>query len=124
MQAKPVQIAIIVIGLIVGVVGITLAISKNGTPETANSIMLVDVRTGQLYKVSTSGKTVLVPAKHPETGERSLIRVGFDETQDGYYISPRHMSLLQDLKGEMIGIDRSTGRIDIPSDSVSKPLPN
>lgn len=47
--------------------------------QMADSMMMVDVQTGQLYEVDVSGQRgVLIPARHPETNEVALLPV-FDE---------------------------------------------
>ena len=122
MKAKPVQIAIIVIGLLVGIVGIVLAVSKNSAPKTANSVMLVDMKTGELFKASTVGKTLVLPMKNPDTGERTMMRVEFDAEKDGYFLSAHHMDMLSSIQGELIGVDRQTGKVSVNADIKPKTL--
>ncbi len=119
MQAKPVQIAVIVIGLLIGVVGIVLAVSKSGSPQTAASVMLVDVTTGEMFDAGTKKRTLVLPMEHPETGANTLMRVGYDEARDGYYIDPRHMKSLEQVEGEVVRVDLDSGRVEV--DDSSKP---
>ncbi len=56
--------------------------------EFSNRVMLVDVKTGQIYAVDSSNKTITVPARHPETGERTLFPVEREEKGE-WRIDPR-----------------------------------
>lgn len=123
MQAKPVQIAVIVIGLLVGVVGIVLAVSKGSSPKTAPSVVLLDLATGDIYEASTTNRTLVMPAKSPDTGERTLMRVHFDEELDAYAIPTRYFSMLEDIEGSTVEIDMQTGKVDIDISQDMKKLP-
>lgn len=123
MKAKPVQIAIIVIGLIVGVVGIVMAMGKHSSPRTASEVVLVDMKTGELFEASTRKRTLVLPAKNPDTGERSLMRVHFDEEQDAYVISGHYLDMLKEIEGITVPVDMETGKVDVDIDAKLKTLP-
>ncbi|MEM8758200.1 MAG: hypothetical protein AAGF47_10525 [Planctomycetota bacterium] len=108
--AKPWQIALIVLGVLGGVAGIVFAMSSGSGPKMANSMVLVDVETGQLYRVNVNNRSVITPKEHPETGRRTLHRV--IEEDGEYRISGRRLGGLRD--DELVNedaIDLSSGRI-------------
>lgn len=113
MQSKPVQIAIIVIGLLIGVVGIALALRGSGAPKTAPSVLLVDVTTGERFEAGTKKRTLVLPMTHPETGMDTLMSVHYDEERDGYFIDQRMMDTLQYVEGEPTRVDMDSGKVEI-----------
>lgn len=120
MKAKPVQIAIIVVGLIVGVVGIVLAMRSNAGPDLADKMFLVDVRTGDLFAVSTRGRSVILPYRHPETNEPTLLPANYDETDSTWYLKTRYLGAMKDIKQASDKIDPQSGRLTIASDAKPK----
>ncbi len=120
MQAKPVQIAIIVIGLLVGIGGIVLALSKNAGPDIAGKMILVDVKTGDLFAVSTKGRSVILPYRHPETNEPSLLPAIFNETDSSWHIKSRYLSAMTDIKPVSSKIDPQSGRLSVESGTKPK----
>lgn len=76
-KIKPWQLILIV--LAIAVLGFSVWKYGGGkSPESqlANSMMLVDVQTGQRFIADISGKkSVLLPARNPDTQEVSLIPV-------------------------------------------------
>ena len=86
---KPWQVVLMVIA--VGVLGFTVWRSMVGgsVPKTSG-YTTVDIMTGQLYDIQKGkAKGVPLPAKHPDTGERTLYPVNqvddlIWEVPDGY----------------------------------------
>jgi len=115
MQAKPVQIAVIAIGLIVGLAGLFLAFSGNSGPNLADKMILVDVTTGDTFAVSLKGRSVMLPSKNPETQQRTLFPIEQDES-NAWRISPRYRSGLEDIENVSSKINRDTGAVDLPED--------
>ncbi len=115
MKAKPVQIAIIVIGLLVGIGGIVLAVSKNGAPDLANKMILVDVTSGELYAVSTNGRSIILPYRSPESNEPTLLPVIFDESDSSWHVKSRYMGAMNDIKSVSDKIDPKSGRLAVES---------
>jgi len=71
---KPWQLAVIVIGLLVG--GGLIAWQGFASDEVrlADSILLVDVTTGEIFEAPLPrGRTVGFPAKNPKTGKETLL---------------------------------------------------
>lgn len=110
--AKPWQIALIAVGLLAGVGGIVWAISSMGPLETATSVILADLSTGELFEANTAGRTVVIPMKNPITGERLLFPVA--KTEDGQWkVSDRYFSSFLQRVDEKTSsaTDRSSGII-------------
>ncbi|MEM1072007.1 MAG: hypothetical protein AAGB48_04815 [Planctomycetota bacterium] len=109
--AKPWQIALIVLGLIGGIAGVVFALGSNSGPDMADSMVLVDIETGNLYSVSIKNRSVMTPMEHPDTGRRTLHRVIRDD-EGGYKISRRRLGGLQN--DELVNtdvVDLDSGRI-------------
>ncbi|MBO6513405.1 MAG: hypothetical protein JJ974_05520 [Phycisphaerales bacterium] len=76
--------------------------------------MTVDVMTGQLYMVQKGkARGVMYPAKHPETGERTLFPVDQEEGSDSWKLSPRLENAITDEMREESKALGSGLRIDI-----------
>ncbi|PHQ80987.1 MAG: hypothetical protein COB69_04970 [Phycisphaera sp.] len=120
MQAKPVQIAVIVIGLLVGLVGIFLAVSGGSGPDLANKRIFIDVTTGDAYAVSTKGRSLILPYRHPETNEKTLFPARFDEESETWHLNARYMGALDRVGNISDKIDLESGKVDIPADTKPK----
>lgn len=122
MKAKPVQIAIIVIGLIVGVVGIVMAMRSNAGPDLADKMILVDVKTGELFAISTKGRSILLPYRHPVTNEPTLLPAGFDESESAWYLKSRYLGAVGEIAPASDIIDARSGRVSIGSEAKPKAI--
>lgn len=75
-EAKPWQIGVVVLGLLVLVGSIVYQCQSRPTLDFAETQTFVDVRTGELwvskYRVD---RGIMYPVKHPTTGESSLFPV-------------------------------------------------
>lgn len=112
MKAKPVQIAIIVVGLIVGVVGIVMALRGNSGPNLADKIILLDVTTGDAYAVSIKGRSIVLPYKSPETQERTLLPMRIREGE-GWVLDERYLGSLKRIENVSSLVDSSSGKVSI-----------
>jgi hypothetical protein len=121
MKAKPWQIALIVIGLLVGVGSVTYTLLNSGEPALADSILLVDVETGQLYRANVKIRAIVLPARRAEDGKLALLRVRTDETGK-YYISDRDLKLLDSLDStiQIKAVHGDTGDVPEPSKEIKK----
>jgi hypothetical protein len=121
MKVKPWQIALIVIGMLVGVGSAVYTLLGSGGPELANSILLVDVETGQLYRADVHNKAVMLPARRPGDGKVALLRVRKDESGK-YYVGERDLRLIEHLdKGvEVKAVMTDSGDVPQPSKDVKK----
>jgi len=104
---KPWQIVVLVLGLIaIGFVGFRL-LRGSGGPVIQDRLYLVDVTTGQMYSAST--KVPLgIPAKSPETGERTLWPANRNE--DGQWVVSSFV---------IDGVRGSDGYDDLPDDVIN-----
>ena len=119
--AKPWQIALIVIGLLAGIVGVVFAISGGDRVDMADSMTLVDVTTGDLYRIDAKNRSRTIPMKHGETGERVLLHARKDEATGKWTVPQRYRVALRQFDDiETIDIDRESGEIDIPESSEPK----
>ncbi|HED52620.1 MAG TPA: hypothetical protein ENJ00_00255 [Phycisphaerales bacterium] len=114
MQAKPWQIAVVVIGLLVGIGGIVLAIGKDSGPDLADKLILVDVTTGDTYTVSLRNRSVVIPVKSPETGQRTLLPIELDDETESWHISEHYMPALSGIEEISDKVDPETGKLDLP----------
>ncbi|MEO1583106.1 MAG: hypothetical protein AAFR96_00885 [Planctomycetota bacterium] len=119
--AKPWQIALVVIGLLAGGVGVAFAISSMGPVETKSSVFVADVVSGELFSADTAGKTVLIPMTNPETGENTLYPVIQDEESGEWTIAPRYINAFRNRTedGETPVVDRSTGAVAVTGSAKS-----
>ncbi len=108
--AKPWQIVLIVVGLLAGAVGVVFALSSSGPPKTADQLLLVDVETGDLYRIRTANRTLVMPMKRPGTDSRVLFPVEQPE-EGGYRISSRYMDTFLARTNETPPVDRDTGEV-------------
>ena len=122
MQAKPVQIAVIVIGLLIGAVGIFLAVSKNSGPDLADKMIFADVKTGDLYAVSIKGRSVTIPYRHPETNERTLLPATFNEDNEQWELKSRYLGALDGIDGLHSSVDARSGKLTIDADAKPKTI--
>lgn len=114
------QIALIALAPIVLGVSIYLSVTR-GTVRTADSIMLVDMLTGDRFIASTSGRRgIIVPAEHPETGQRSLIPIAQNDNGE-WYIAGAHLERFKGYVRNQIEIRRQLGpnaSTMVPRDSI------
>lgn len=75
-QMKPWQLILIVIGLLVCTGSVAMYVFGSPKVQTGTRIDLVDLATGDRWWIDVRGdRRGTFPAKHPETGERTLVRV-------------------------------------------------
>jgi hypothetical protein len=86
MKAKPWQIALIVIGLAVGIGSAAWFAFSGDEVKLDRRYFLVDVETGQIYEVDSTKYRLVLPATNPETGKVSLI--GIHQSEDGTWKVP------------------------------------
>jgi hypothetical protein len=96
MKIKPWQVAVIVIGILVGVGSAVYQLITPSGPRLPDSMLLIDVESGQVYRANTRGRSVMLPARRPDTGKIALLRLRTDD-EGKHYVSGRDLSLLQYL---------------------------
>lgn len=116
--AKPWQIALIVIGLLAGAAGVVYAMTGGKSVDLVDSMTLVDVNTGELFRVSTNNRSIIIPMKRRDTDQRTLMVAVFDETEKKWLVPERYRGPLNGFPDQTL-IDAETGVIGI--DPSAKP---
>jgi len=111
MQQKPWQIVLFVVALGAIVFALYRSLSHDKL-DLPNSIVMVDVQTGELFRFSTSGKRgVGVPNFNPDTNKVSLLPVLKDEGGK-WFLTDRAQPILADLKVPHTAVvDLKTGEV-------------
>ncbi len=121
MKAKPWQIALIVIGLAVGLGSGAWFVLGGDEVKLERRYFLVDVETGDLFEVDSIKYRLVLPARNPETGRVSLI--GVHREDDGtWYVPKRDLDSIRQLdKGvEVKAINRESGDLIKPPGSPKR----
>lgn len=117
-NVKPWQIILIV----VAIAFLGFSVWKFGFshgPDLPDSVILVDVKTGDLFRLDISGrKAGYYPELNPDTGERALIPAY--KADDGTWMISRHsLPVLQDVTGDTPAVlDRGSGRVEVKNESI------
>ena len=111
MQAKPWQIAVIVLAAVVLVASIVYQTMGRGDVRLSNELPMADVETGQIYLVARGKEQSLpVPFTLPGTSKATLWPAG----QEGgkWLIERRFLELMPQDAGS--AVDKSTGEVKTP----------
>ncbi|MFK7759999.1 MAG: hypothetical protein AB8C13_08635 [Phycisphaerales bacterium] len=110
---KPWQI-ILIIAAVVVLAFSGMRMLGGGKIDQPTGHMTVDVMTGQLYLVQKGkAKGIMYPAKHPDTGERTLYPVIKDDTTGEWKLNPRTAAGISDDMIEDSKVLESTSLIKI-----------
>jgi|TARA_R110000782_G_scaffold57258_30_gene119869 hypothetical protein len=112
-NVKPWQIILFVAAI--GVLAFSVwKFGFTGGPDLPDSVLLVDVKTGDLFELDIGGrKAAYYPEKHPDTGERTLMPV-VKEDDGSWKIGGRMLPALQDVPGETPAVtDPSSGTVSV-----------
>jgi hypothetical protein len=76
-----------------------------------HKLVLVDIVTGDLYGIDSDGKTILIPARSPVSGEKSLYPVA--KGDDGEWVlDARSLEEIRAIAEQKeLAIDEETGRV-------------
>lgn len=118
MKIKPWQLIVIVIGLLAAVSVTVWNLTSGDEIEVPDNYFVVDVESGQIYRVNRNRVTLDLPAVNPETGKVSI--VGLDKNDTGYYVNERDLSMLKMLGAGVKNnaVDEKTGALKNPNDSI------
>ncbi len=109
-EVKPWQIALIVIGLLVGVGGVAYQCSRDRV-VMADSIVLVDVATGELIRTKFPSKgSVFFPATNPSTQSPTLYPVLQEDSK--WIIERRYIKHIPN-EPEAKALDRKSGEVRV-----------
>lgn len=96
MQAKPWQIALIVIGLLVGIGSAAWFVLGGDGVTLEHRYYLIDVDSGEIFEVNSKKYKLMLPARHPDTNKIAL--VGVSQGEDGVWFVPeRQLGMLKQL---------------------------
>lgn len=108
----------------VGVLAISVYLTfGRGKVDMGDRVYMVDVVTGELFVADTGGRRgVVIPAKNPATGERTVVPV-MTEEDGGISVSERYRGLAESILDERgvdpaPTIDASTWSIAADADSA------
>ncbi|MCL4743660.1 MAG: hypothetical protein KJZ54_15805 [Phycisphaerales bacterium] len=91
------------------------------TPQRrlSNSIMFVDVESGQLFEFAVGGrKAVMPPERHPETNKIALVPV---YKEDGKWLVPtRYKETLDQVEVENRAVDRASLEVRVASEKYRR----
>ena len=122
-SVKPWQIVLFVVAI--GALGFgAWNLVNSGPVNLTNSVLAVDVRTGQLFELDVSGrKSALFPERNPETNEYTLLPV--EKTDDGnYHLKARARSDFEALaESGTVVVDVNTLRVDVQDTNARRITP-
>lgn len=105
------------VALVALVVGLWM--SMRGGVKLADELIMVDVRTGDRFRFDVGGnRGVTVPAKHPDTGDRTLLPVV--QSDGKWVIGERYRSALGELEPSPDAVSSSTYEVTF-SDAAIRP---
>lgn len=112
MKVKGWQIAIVVIGLLVGGWSLVSSLMAPGEVQINHIIHAVDVESGVVFRIDTLKHPVVIPAPNPATGKFSLLRVKKDEAGH-WVVTGRDLSQLRQLAPDIVNkvVDPSSGEL-------------
>ncbi len=114
-SARPWQVILFILALLALSGGLFL--SCRGGVNLADSLLMVDVKTGDRFRFDTGGKRGTgVPGKHPDTGERTLLPIV--ERDGAWYLSDHYRTGLEHIEGENPAVDLATYEVQISDASI------
>ena len=109
--ARPWQIVVVILGLLVGGLGVYMSLGTSDGIEIADSIMLVDVQTGDLYRVDVSKRGIVLPMAVPGTDRKSMMPC---HEQDGkWFVGDRFLESVKGIDKDTKAVNLSTGEITV-----------
>jgi len=112
MRSKPVQIGIVVVGVVMLCVSLWLTFGHRSSP-VADEFLLIDVHTGEVFRMS-DGRGIVSPARHPVTKEARLVRVSQDPESGEWTVPERRRGLVGEIAARGVdvrAVDRESGRV-------------
>lgn len=112
-QAKPWQIAVVAVGLMVLGISLYMSLFRGGGPEFADRVYMVDVTTGKLYQFDRPNDRVMIswPAEDPKTKQRVLYKAMRDD-KNNWMVNERVLGDLAASKLTLKGVDPKTGILE------------
>ena len=119
-EAKPWQIAVIVVGLLVLVGMLSMQFLKNDEPQFAKSRMFIDLKTGELVEVEyREDRALSIPAANPPSTEYTLVPLS--KTDDGKWkVDAKFFGTVEQYKLQGPHLDMRSGIVTPTSGPVKK----
>lgn len=123
-EARPWQIGVVVVGLLVLVGSVVWQCASGRKVDFADTILLVDVTTGQLYRSQyRTDASVMFPARSPATNDYTLFGVIHREGETEYRLPSEALEYMRANKLESKVVDMRTGVVTVqPGDPKSHDL--
>ena len=109
--ARPWQIVVVILGLLVGGLGVYMSLGKDDGIEIADSMTLVDVQTGDLYRLDVSKRAALLPMTLPGTNRKALLPCF--EADGKWFVEGRFLDFAKDIGDVSKSINLGTGEITV-----------
>jgi hypothetical protein len=85
-------------------------------PNLSHELKLADIRTGELFSLDSSGRSIPVPACNPATGERNLFPVAKNDA-GAWVVDARALQQIQATRPEQAeGLNLESGLVIEPGD--------
>ncbi len=119
---KPWQLAVIVIGLLVGGGLIAWQTVSSDEVELADTIIVVDAVSGEIFRSPLpSGRSFSFPMVNPATGKETILPVA--EIEGKWFVSANFRGLLKGIEGASKGpIDSKTFEVVSAKEPIDKDL--
>lgn len=93
---KPWQLVLLIAAVVVLFVSLWISLSGEKV-KSASSFYMIDVMTGEVYKANISGRrSVMVPAKSPETMVRSIVPI-LQTEEDTWIVEEKFRGLAEQI---------------------------
>jgi len=115
MKVKPWQMAVIVLGVLVGVGSLVWSLASADTVQINYDQHYVDVETGDIYVANTKKVFVGLPGRHPSTGRYTLLRLDKNASGD-WYVNARDRAVATSLEKDIQikAVDMKSGELTDP----------
>lgn len=111
MKVKPWQMAVIVIGLVVGVGSVIWQFMGDDGPDLSYRLTLVDVETGDIFEISDYRRiTAVLPAARPGSDARALVPIEKDKAGD-WYLTENGQRMLGAVTVKTDALDPDSGKV-------------
>jgi len=115
-DTKPWQIVVLVAAVVAVGSSLYFSLARGEKLDLATSIQMVDVNSGELYRLKIGKGGASIPGTNPSTKSVTLLPV---EERDGkWYLRERYLSSLKNLEGKHEAVaDAKTGEIRVKTTS-------
>lgn len=117
-KIKPWQIAVLVLGVGGAIFAAAWTLMHgDGMPTQSKQVYLADIKTGELFLMSTSSRPAVIPERNPDTGALTLIPVT-KNSQNTWTISKRYLDEFVKTEANKDIVDTGSGAVKLKSESA------